>query len=113
MFRENQTQNISTNASYQLSTTAVTQGDDLGLFCSYRTSAPCNHRVDHEPLCILKCSGVKFEAMCLAAKAGPNWVTKRTMTSSTAANRQQNDRKRKKKKQTNKQGNQSPDLNAT
>lgn len=63
MFDENQTLYISTTTSYQL-WRAVVERRCLDLFCSNRTWAHCSHWVDHEFLCILKCSRVKCEAIC-------------------------------------------------
>lgn len=63
MFDENQTLYISTNTSYQL-WWAVVEGRYLDLFCSNRTWTHCSLWVDHELLCILKCSKVKCEAIC-------------------------------------------------
>lgn len=56
---------LSTNTSYQLSARCW-RGDDLGLFC--RTC--CSHWVDHQLVCIPRCSRVKCESNVWKLKLG-------------------------------------------
>lgn len=89
MFDENQTLYISTNTSYQL-WRAVVERRCLDLFCSNRTWAHCSHWVDHEFLCILKCSRVKCEAICPIANTWLSLGPRTRQWWSSAGNLRQN-----------------------